>query len=538
MPQSCADCVHYRDEEDGAALWKKSLGAPACAKLEKLLAKPGMQPSVMQSLAVAFADGCDEYVDAGSGDGFGEVTRPQWRRDSFTVTAPDPAVILAGESDPDDRARSCNGCEHFVDPRAVKAELRWPFGVCAASGRGILANRYTQEAGMCAFSKRGTPRDTTANLHEAPQYREGFATLHVGQGSGQVPGTRPGEWVEPTAYPTDRELTDGEKSFKNDAGVPWLLAVRRFYNPSGTGQYVEAYVWNPEAFDADERARIPQTGDDTHPEWYIDHDGLVYRMMVAWLGVDLTPLLWGHAGVGKTELLRHVAWMLQLPFERVSIRADTQIEELAGEPQFSVPPERLGVEGAAAETWWRDGVVPRRWERPGVLLVDEYNMGPHDVSAFLRPMLDNDKAIVVNDRRIQRDSFCFLGLAMNPAWAPQYAGTREISSADGSRVTNIFVNLPPESVERVIITRACEANTPPYNPPLDTVDRVMEIAKEIRALVDDGSLPIPWGVREQIKVLKLTAYVSLFDAYRMAIIDGMEPSTGELVMDVVKRYVS
>lgn len=516
--KSCESCPSYMTVQKATVTYKSSLGVPICARYHRPMGKSNMTSSVRERITLKFAEGCAAY---------GEPFSPNPNvipADSYAVAVADPTV--RPNSDMAAKARSCQGCANFVEPIAVQQELGWEWGMCAASGRLINPDHYKLEARDCLYNEPGRPRDTTTGIHEIPVYRRGF-TANVKVGAHSIDST--GTFVDPQQYPSDREVTEEE-------AADGIRAWRRITDPKGSGKYVELPIFDRAFFGDDEQAMIPLAGDDEHPEWYIDHGGLVWRVAVMWMAIDQAPALWGHAGTGKTELLRHMAWLMGLPFERVNLRPDTEYEEIAGSPQFSVAPERRGDPEARPETWWKDGVMPRRWERPGVILLDEPNMAAPDVWAFLRPAIDNSKQLVVNDQRRVRHTWSFLGTAMNPAWSPQYTGVRELSTADMSRLCHVFVNLPPENIERQIIIRSCSTNDPVYEPDSQTVDKVMAVAREIRAMVDDGSLPVSWAIRENSAVLRLTQFFGLVDAYKLAITDGLEPETAELILGVVKTY--
>ncbi len=517
--QSCNGCPSFKTGAEAALILKKDPGVPMCMRFHRPLAKPGMTPSAVERVQLKFAEDCSHHGQPFTPDN----TIPGG---AFQVTTPDPSVTYVTVAR--NRPASCTDCAHFIPGSTVKRELGWAWGLCAASGRLIAPNRYKAEAADCGFGEKGEPRDTTTGLYELPIYTEGYignvtVNAHVIDSTGEV--------VDPQVYPSDRPVTDDDEA----CGI---RAWRRIYDPKGSGRYIELPIFRTDFFPPEEQEMIPQTGDDEHPEWYMDHGGLVYRVAVCWMGIDQTPALWGQAGTGKTELARHLAWMMGLPFERINLRPDTEFEEIAGSPQFSIPPERRGDPTATPETWWKDGVMPRRWERPGMLLLDEPNMAPPDVWAFLRPALeDTAKVLVVDDRRRERHPFTFLMAAMNPAHDPNYVGTRELSGADMSRVRHIKVELPPADLERQIIVRSCTKNDPPYEPPTATVDKVMAIAQDIRRMVADGSLPISWAIRENSAVLRLTQYVDLEDAYRLAITDGLEPEAARLILKVVATFV-
>jgi hypothetical protein len=117
-------------------------------------------------------------------------------------------------------------------------------------------------------------------------------------------------FVDPSLYETDRPVTQEQK----DKGI---RAWRKVVDPA-TENFTFLPIYRPDYFSDVERAKIPRTGDDEHPEDYIDHGFYVYKVSVLWMELDETPGLWGQAGTGKTEFFRHMAWLMQMPFVRIS----------------------------------------------------------------------------------------------------------------------------------------------------------------------------------------------------------------------------
>lgn len=314
----------------------------------------------------------------------------------------------------------------------------------------------------------------------------------------------------------ERVLTDEEKS----AGIVEWEEIK---NPSQGGPSIFIPIFDPNVFDEEERSKIPNTGDDEHPENYVDHQNILYRAAAIWLGLSQTPALNGIPGVGKTEAFRYIAWKMRLPFERVSITNRTELDDLAGKMQVS--PDK--------GTYFQYGRIPKAWNKPCVIVIDEPNVGPPDVWQFLRPLTDNSKQLVLdmnNGERISKNKFCFMGMAFNPTWDLRNVGTHEISDADGSRLMHISVPAPTEALERKIITEACKVDG--YKIPDAILDSIMRIAKDIRELAPQD-FPVHWGIRQQIKVARAAQYFSLKDCYRMAAADLLHPDDSEQIFQIV-----
>jgi formylglycine-generating enzyme required for sulfatase activity len=62
----------------------------------------------------------------------------------------------------------------------------------------------------------------------------------------------------------------------------------------------------------------------------------------------------------------------------------------------------------------------------------------------------------------------------------------------------------------------------------------MAIATDIRAATAQGTLPISWGIRHQIKVARALKWFTPVDAYRMAAGDFLEPTYREQILGFVR----
>jgi len=260
---------------------------------------------------------------------------------------------------------------------------------------------------------------------------------------------------------------------------------------------------------------------------YVDHFGGMYGLGVAWMELDETPVFWGVPGVGKTELLRHAAWIMQLPFHRISITKSSEIDDIAGKMEYS--PEK--------GTWFRYGRLPRAWTKPGVICIDEPNTGPEEIWQFIRPLTDNSKQLVLDmydGRPLDRHQDAYMGMAMNPAWDARNIGALEIADADSNRLFHVYIEMPPERLEKEILKARVELDG------WELSDRqlkmLMDIAKDIRSLCDDGQLPMTWAVRQQIKVARALRWFNPIVAYRRAAGDFLEPEAQQVLLDQVRAH--
>jgi MoxR-like ATPase len=512
--KSCTDCPSYVTPTDAIGVFGKSVGAPLCQRFGYVLGTPDMSGHALQKVGEKVASTCTYFG----------LARAATTGDNFSVTIPDPDArsVLSDLAPEKVNCRSCAMCKNHVPDDVVQDKFGFTTGMCAAKGKLILPLRRTEEANGCQFRCIGPQRRNADDLHLIPVLLQiaprpgGLASVG---GDEFVRG--PGSVVEPSEYPSDLEVTEEHV----ERGI---RAWRKIEDPEGTGNVVYLPIYDEKFFEESEREKIPRTGDDEHPELYIDHNAAIYRIAVLWRELDETPMAWGMPGVGKTEVFRHLAWLMGMPFDRISINGSSEIDDLAGKMLYS---KEKG-------TYFHPGRVTRRWALPGVMVVDEPNTGPNEVWEFIRPMTDNSKQLVIdmsdNPVAINRHDDCYLGLAGNPHWNALNVGTQVLGDADASRLMHIEFNLPPEHIERAIIQNRVRIDG--WEIDSKRLDFVMNVASAVRELANNGSLPLTWGIRSQLKVARALPWFSPVTAYRMAVADYLDPERQQQLLDQVRAH--
>ena len=510
MTPSCAGCpnlIQMNDTTRQTGLYGKPTNLVTCGARGLIIGTPAMSGEDIRERSEEIASVCRQR---------GIPARDEVVVLSIGVGAPKSPEKVAGP------ARNCRACYFYVAPASIAERTGIPLGACAKFGKLIPPTKAAEIASRCGEAARAEVTDPDAHRKMLVD----SITLDPGLAKYITPHDVPGSdklWnkdsidnsLEPSTYPTDKPVT----TTQDKAGI---RAWRRLTQGK---REVFLPIFKREIFSEAEAAKIPATGDQEHPETYVDHMGLAYTVATLWFRLDETPALHGKAGTGKTELFRYMAWLMQIPFERISITGESEKDDLAGKMFFE-----------NNETVFKDGRIVAAWKKPNVVVLDEPNTGPDEVWQFVRPLTDNSKQLV-NDANegetVERHQFCFLGMAMNPAWDHRNTGARVIGDADGSRLMHIFVDMPPESVERQIIRSRCSLDGYEIND--ETLDAMMAIAKVIREMSDAGELPITWGVRNQIKVARATAWFPFERAYSLGVLDYLEPETKAMVNEIIKQ---
>lgn len=508
-PKSCVTCPSFLQADQVPDKFNRSIGSPVCGRYGTVLGRPGFSQAQETAIQTQIGTACPKHGE------------PMPSQPDYQMYVMLPIPELRDPANINDSMKnactSCAMCSNLVSEATVVSETGWSAGLCSAKGKLILSNRQSREAQDCDFRQFGTPRTTTGGLHFSPEYSDTFNSSVVTPTQVLAEAA---SMVEPSEYPTDREVSEGDTT----AGI---RAWRQVFDPEGTGKSVFFPVYDASFFDDDQRQLIPKTGSDEHPELYIDHFGGLYGLGVAWMELDETPVFWGVAGVGKTELLRYASWIMQLPFHRLSITATSEVDDVIGKYEYDP------VKG----TWFRLGRLPVAWTQPGVLCIDEPNTGPPEIWQRIRPLTDNSKQMVLDEwdaRILDRHSDCYMGMAMNPAWDVRNLGALEVADADANRLFHTFIDMPPEEVEKEIIQARVKLDGWELSPA--QLKSLMDVARDLRKLSDDERLPVTWAIRPQIKVARALRWFSPTTAYRRAAGDYLDPEAQQILLDQVRAH--
>jgi len=532
--KSCRDCPSYADRGEVARRFGKDIGGPGCLRFGHVFGKASSSDATVRKIGEQFAKTCDQFGEPKPIDGVSAVEflearvaspSPHALRESLnyrTLNVPDGSIVEAPSS--------CQDCKFLLSESDTYRQFGWTAPSCMATGRLIFPTRFVKEAKECELGVIGsTAYSYVDSMEVLPVYSDDF---------GYGVGDWRSEIIDPQDYETDRPVEPHDEKMG-------IRAWRKIEDPAGFGEPVFLPIFDAGSFDAVELARVPQTDDPESPASFIDAQGMTYWATVEWTELDETPIMIADAGLGKTEFARHLAWNMGLPFDRINFNKSTEADSLIGTWLF--------VDG---ETVWKDGRLPIRWRNRGVALLDEPNRADTVIQEVLLPMCDNSKQFVMENAAVMlkdpetgerrlvtpppvvRNAYAFMLMAINPAWDPKYHGATELDHALVDRLTKFKVEMPPDHIEREILMRRYSEDTNGKPPPKKVLDTVMAISSELRSLIEQGSLPISWGVRPNIAVLRKTRFYKLETAYKRAVADYFEPQIATQILDVVRAHAS
>lgn len=519
VKKDCLSCAASLGTSDQRTNLGRDFGAPICGVKMLMLQRPGVSNNHTAKQAAA----CDQFT---------KTKAPTYKEDARTapilINIGMPYIRKPDEEDIDEAkakdVTSCQSCRFFSNRIETKAKLGWESGYCLAKGSLLLDDRLWVYARGCEDKEAPIVRDD--NIHDFevrlfPEFTDEYGRLSPIQ---LLKRLRLGTKEDPRTAEPDKAASDKAASMG-------IRGWRRIKDQKGKGPDIYLPMFDVSKLTDDQRAAVPTREDQEAPHLYLDHGNYGYRVAVMWARLKETPALWGPAGVGKTELFRHMAWLMSAPFTRISVTESTELDDLAGKMMYS--PE-MG-------TYFHYGVIPTAWRSVNVLCIDEPNTGQPAVWQFIRPMTDNSKQLVLDqnkNERIEKNPFCYPGMAMNPSWDPRNVGTQVIGDADGSRLMHISMGLPPAELESEIIRERLQLDRLPVAEIEPIVATVMNIAAGIRDLSMAGQIDTSWGIRHQIKVARAKPFFSWVDAYALGVTDSLDPGQAQAILDVVRSHVT
>lgn len=525
MTISCRDCPSHKTSSQMFSEYGMSLGCNFCPTKGKVLQGPKFSVADDLDLCETIARHCDAF-------GSQPPMRDDLKIDArLGIADPQISVHLTtkGTIPRNEKPIVCTSCQWFVPADVVEAELGYVAPFCSAKGRVLFPTKLAREAANCGSGINGPNAMTTGGLIIDEQYKPTIATVTTPV---QMPLTTVNlveqdtrHSVDPREYQTDRPVTPEDDAL-------FIRAWRRIDDPEGLHESVYLPIfWGEKLCEQyygpgfDPRS----TYGEHRPDLYVDHHGLLYDLACELLNHE-TPLLIGGAGTGKSETGPWLAYLMDLPHERIDIKKGYEASHLTGLDRLTTDP----ASGTPVTAFVKSRFA-RTFDKPGFTTINEPNLSS-ECFELLRPIFDNANQFGLDEDAgmppIDRHSLRYILCAQNPPWDPMYVGAEPMSAADIDRVSPVWFDLPSEEVERFIITKHCADSG--YDIPVTTLDKIMGVARDLREQIKEGTLPIAWGLRAQIKVAKKTRFYSFEKAYRRAIIDGMEPEAADIIMLSVK----
>jgi MoxR-like ATPase len=265
--------------------------------------------------------------------------------------------------------------------------------------------------------------------------------------------------------------------------------------------------------------------------YYRDRDALLLCCALAW-HLDQPLAIHGHTGVGKTELVRHLAALLGAPLYRMNLHGLSTTDDVVGK---LLPSADGGI-------YFQDGLVTAAVREGGILLLEEMNATGQEVWFALHGLLDGSRALVLvekDNELLPQHPWCGLYSTFNPAEHPGlYPGTKSLSAAYLRRWASVRMDFAPLEVEREILLRRFPSlDEPGRRADLDNMLQVAHAAREIlRTRVQAFDFVLSTGVLETWAAF--AAHLAPLVAARLAFYDLLEERTKTIFREQIFPYVT
>ncbi len=182
---------------------------------------------------------------------------------------------------------------------------------------------------------------------------------------------------------------------------------------------------------------------------------------------QLPVLLNGPTGSGKTRLVEHMAWRLNIPLYTVACHDDLSANDLTG---------RYIIKGD--EVKWIDGPLLMAVQEGGLAYLDEVVEARKDVTVVIHPLTDHRRCLPVEKRGkiFQAPENFMLVISYNPNYQ---SVLKELKPSTRQRFVSINLGWPKEDLEIRIVSREAGVDEA-------TAEKLVKAANRIRNLVHQG----------------------------------------------------
>jgi len=519
---TCLDCPSLITKEKAASHFGVSDAEVGdyvfCSRFGQVL---GDQDGVRQGLAERFGQTCPSHGESVP------AVAPKDPKMGFFMPRPDLLKPTANQ-----KPSSCESCIKY--DKSAEA--------CAATGMLVFSSKAAATAAACSFGEAGLPY-AAADV-KLPAWSTTPVALSATSLAASSTPTSTSAPTAPSAPKPKKSLIILEPvNYNSDAKVmpdhanKGIQAWRRVTSPKGKDHFLP--IFRTDFFTEDMQERIPKSGADYgDPSLFIDHDNILVEFAVQSYTKDLNLALIGEAGSGKTEGARYLAWMLNMPFARITYSEDTDPDEVLGFHHFGEHEvvDASGNVTTATGTYLKKGELPSWWQTMCVLLSDEPNIAREAIVQSYRSMNDSSRTLVVYGEKFLRHDYCFHIMAMNPHWDFRNIGAKPMASADSRRLSFHFVTPPNDDQIKQILTRAVRTLDGAEIDP-GVLKAIIAAGKDLRVMAKDGRLPDTWTTSQEVKVARLVEDFGLEGAYRRAYFNYIDPETTKTAMQLIASQI-
>ena len=243
---------------------------------------------------------------------------------------------------------------------------------------------------------------------------------------------------------------------------------------------------------------------------------------------EMPVLLQGHAGVGKTSIIKWLAQQTGNAYYRVQLNGTVDTDMFVG---------KWVLKNGNME--WLDGALTKAMKQGAFLVLEEINVCLPEILFVLNQVLDDDKMLILEDKdgeivRPHKDFRLFA--TMNPT--DDYTGTKELNKALVDRFP-IMINIgypSKETEKKIICLRAGVDDNLVSNfedVKVKVLDRVVAFAGKVRRKYLSEELLFNCSTRQLINWVKILEFVDIKKGAELTILNKADEEDRKLIKDVL-----
>lgn len=245
-------------------------------------------------------------------------------------------------------------------------------------------------------------------------------------------------------------------------------------------------------------------------------------------------LIQGYHGTGKSSHIEQVAARLNWPCIRINLDSHVSRIDLVGK-------DAIVIRDGKQVTEFREGLLPWAFQRPVILVFDEYDAGRPDVMFVIQRVLETDgKLTLLEQNRILRPHPAFrlfatantIGLGDTSGL---YHGTHPINQGQMDRwnIVTTLNYLPAEQEIRIILAKVPELNTKDGK---QTVAHMVATANLSRSGFMNGDISTVMSPRTVISWAQNSAiFGDIGKAFRVSFYNRCDESEREVIAEYFQR---
>lgn len=242
------------------------------------------------------------------------------------------------------------------------------------------------------------------------------------------------------------------------------------------------------------------------------------------MATDTVTNIVGPTGCGKTELVKQIANRLNMPLTTVPMDGQITRNQLIG--QRGIATTEHGPQDV-----WRDGILARALQEPGIILLDEVDRGVSEVQYAVHSIYTAEGLTLLDDGGrvlpMNRHNRVFTTSNTKGRGSDDglYQTSEEMTEATRNRLTQwIEMDYQSKEDDAAILCH----DFPGLDP--DSAAKIASVASQIRVLFKNQSMSQPCSMRDQLQIAKRYCFVASIvqdeDARLAALADAVRYTVG------------